>query len=117
MRILCIDTNRREIERSAIQLGTGEGKSVVLAISACIFALFGFDVDIACYSQYLTDRDRSIFEPLFIELGFNGEIGKNNIQYGTFKNLCESLINSIVDLRQLIKSEFEENKKGIKFNQ
>ena len=50
MRILSLDTSQLEICRSAIQLGTGEGKSVVLAISACIFALFGFDVDIACYS-------------------------------------------------------------------
>ena len=73
MRMLCLDNkNKLDIDRNAIQLGTGEGKSVVLAISACLFALFGFDVDIACYSQFLTDRDRNIFLPFFLELGLIG---------------------------------------------
>ncbi|CAF3824593.1 unnamed protein product [Rotaria sp. Silwood1] len=36
-----------------IQIGTGEGKSVVMAITACVFALVGLDVNCSCYSEYL----------------------------------------------------------------
>ena len=39
-----------KIENNLIELGTGEGKSVILAAAACIFALYGCEVDIACYS-------------------------------------------------------------------
>ena len=40
-----------------VQLKTGEGKSIVVAISAVVFALLGADVHIACYSKYLNARD------------------------------------------------------------
>ena len=50
------------IANNAIQLGTGEGKSVILAVSASIFAILGFDVDIVCYSTYLTKRDSELFK-------------------------------------------------------
>jgi hypothetical protein len=35
-----------------IQIGTGEGKSVALGITAVIFSLLGFSVDVVCYSRY-----------------------------------------------------------------
>lgn len=37
-----------------VQIKTGEGKSVTLAIVSMIFALWGFDISCACYSTYLS---------------------------------------------------------------
>lgn len=39
------------------QVGTGEGKSIVLAILSAYFALVGFNVRCSCYSEYLSERD------------------------------------------------------------
>jgi len=44
-----------------VQLGTGEGKSLVLAVLAIIFGMFNFSVDIVCYSNYLINRDKIQF--------------------------------------------------------
>ena len=38
-----------------IQIGTGEGKSVALGITAVILAALGFSVDLVCYSRYHPD--------------------------------------------------------------
>jgi preprotein translocase subunit SecA len=45
-----------------IQINTGEGKSVVLGITALIFSLLGFYVDVICYSKYLSKRDAKSME-------------------------------------------------------
>jgi hypothetical protein len=39
-----------KIRNNLVQIKTGEGKSVTLAILSIIFALYGFDVRCACYS-------------------------------------------------------------------
>lgn len=62
-----------------IEIGTGEGKSVTLAVSSSILALIGFDVFCACYSEYLSMRDCERFEALFSKLNI-----QNKIKYGTF---------------------------------
>ena len=49
-RLFSIADDSVDLVSSAIEIGTGEGKSVTLAVSACIFALLGYEVDIACYS-------------------------------------------------------------------
>ena len=88
IRLFCLDNPQGQtLVNNAIQLGTGEGKSVILAVSASIFAILGFDVDIVCYSKYLTERDSKIFKGLFEDL----EISKN-IKYGTYDTLSEDLI-------------------------
>jgi preprotein translocase subunit SecA len=48
-----------------VQIKTGEGKSITLAIVASIFALWGFEVSCACYSEYLSKRDYQAFSQLF----------------------------------------------------
>lgn len=51
LRMFCVaNPDNDKIENNLIELGTGEGKSVILAAAACIFALYGCEVDIACYS-------------------------------------------------------------------
>ena len=48
-----------------VQIKTGEGKSVTLAVVSIIFALYGFEVNCACYSKYLSERDYNDFLNLF----------------------------------------------------
>lgn len=62
-----------------VQIKTGEGKSITLAIVISVFALFDFEVSCACYSQYLSIRDFQQFNSLFQFLGI-----KDKIYYGTF---------------------------------
>lgn len=72
-----------------IQIGTGEGKSVTLAVASCLFALFGMDVDCACFSEILSERDESSFSKLFQAFGLDKQI-----KYGTFGKLCEEAMNA-----------------------
>ena len=48
---------------------TGEGKSIILGILAAFFALLGYNVDVICYSPYLSQRDSNSFHDLFYKLG------------------------------------------------
>ena len=57
------------IRNNLVQIKTGEGKSITLAVVSMIFALNGFEVKCACYSKYLSMRDYESFEPMFRELG------------------------------------------------
>lgn len=70
-----------------------------MAIAACIFALYGCEVDICCYSQYLTQRDSKLFDELYKDLGI-----KDKIKYGTFKDLCEKLVMRDFNIREEIKN-------------
>jgi hypothetical protein len=64
------------------------GKSVILGVVSSVFALLGFNVSCACYSEYLSNRDFKSFEGVFELLNV-----KNYIRYGTFNKLCEYVIN------------------------
>lgn len=48
-----------------VQIGTGKGKSVTIAVSAIILALLGYDVSCACHSEYLSKRDQTAFQKLY----------------------------------------------------
>lgn len=74
----------RACRDNLVQIKTGEGKSVTLAVVSMIFALHGFDVRCACYSKYLSERDFKSFESMFDVLGL-----KSQIKYGTFNEICE----------------------------
>lgn len=71
------------------EVGTGEGKSVVLATLCTYLALVGFNVRCACYSQYLSERDEATFKRLFEYLDI-----ATKIKYGTFNAICEEILNS-----------------------
>ena len=76
---------------------TGQGKSVVLAVTASLLALLGFAADVGCYSEYLSKRDEQSFKWFFEFLGVD-----KFIQYGTFNSLSEKLLNQNGDLRDLM---------------
>ncbi len=61
-----------------------------------IFALIGYNVDVVCYSSYLSSRDYEDFRILIETLGI-----KDSIQYGTFTEISDKLINKEGDLRQM----------------
>eukprot|EP00043_Microstomoeca_roanoka_P004303 m.48881 g.48881 ORF g.48881 m.48881 type:complete len:2810 (-) comp12432_c0_seq1:42-8471(-) len=86
-----------ELTPSLVQVLTGQGKAVILAVTASILALFGMQVSLACYSEYLSCRDRDDFRFLFQKL----EI-LEHVQYGTFNKLCEDVINKDGDIRELV---------------
>jgi hypothetical protein len=71
------------------EVKTGEGKSVVLAVTAAVLALIGFDCDIVCYSQELSRRDESAFAFLFKAFKIN-----DHIRYDTFKKLSKFVLDS-----------------------
>ncbi|ETO33243.1 hypothetical protein RFI_03864 [Reticulomyxa filosa] len=86
-RMLGIDESKVGLTKNLVQIGTGEGKSVTLAVTSCVLALLGFDVSCASYSEHLSSRDFKSFEQLFNILGVI-----NHIHYGTFNKICERII-------------------------
>ncbi|KAL4456870.1 hypothetical protein ABPG74_014508 [Tetrahymena malaccensis] len=85
-----------KLQNNLIQIGTGEGKSITLAITSSIFALSGVDVYCACYSEDLSQRDYQSFLNFFETLGIT-----DKIKYGPFNKVCELQINEQGDIRKL----------------
>jgi preprotein translocase subunit SecA len=77
---------------------TGEGKSIVLGLTSTLIALLNYRVDVVCYSKILSDRDSSDFKALLEELSL-----QNDVQYGTFVDISNKLINKNGDIRQICK--------------
>ncbi|CAM4841770.1 unnamed protein product [Rotaria magnacalcarata] len=87
-----------------VQIGTGEGKSVVMAVTACVFALNGMDVKCSCYSEYLSTRDQNDFSSVFSTLKI-----EKQIEYGTFNKLCENLLNEQCNVREQVRDIIMKN--------
>jgi hypothetical protein len=87
LRMLSVGDVKPSFENNLVEIGTGEGKSITLAILSSILALLGANVSCACYSQYLSQRDYDAFLPLFRRLNVT-----EHIHYGTFNKVCEQWI-------------------------
>jgi SecA DEAD-like domain len=96
-RMLNITEEGNGLSSHLVQTLSGEGKSIVVAITAVILAMCGFSVSCACYSEYLSSRDFADFANMFELL----EVGEH-IKYGTFNTLCEDILNEQGDLRHLM---------------
>ena len=68
------------------QIRTGEGKSVTLGALATFYALLGYDVDVICYSNFLSVRDYNGFKDIFEVFQVS-----SFITYGTFEGLADRL--------------------------
>ncbi|CAL6013736.1 Helicase-related_protein [Hexamita inflata] len=101
--LLGIDSSNY-LKNQLIQVLTGEGKSVILAVTAIVLAIMGFDVNCACYSEYLSQRDYESFTDLFKAFDV-----KNNITYGTFSAMCEKYINQNGEIRTLTEQCITQN--------
>jgi len=85
------------LQNNLVQVGTGEGKSLILAVTSCILVLIGMEVSCACYSEYLSSRDYESFANIFNSLGV-----EQKIHYGTFNKVCENIINEKGDIRSRV---------------
>ena len=88
-----------------IEIGTGEGMSIVLAITACIFALAGFDVTCSYYSKALSTRDWDTFCSIFRALDLT-----KRLTYSSFDQMCEQLVGEQCDAREKVRDMFVNNK-------
>jgi len=95
-RMLGMD-NPKKLSSNLVQMLTGEGKSVILAVASSILALMGYDVYCACYSDYLSTRDYNAFESIFQAFDI-----ADFITYGTFSQLCENYINRGGSVRDIV---------------
>ena len=93
-----IETNDKcGLQNNFVQIGTGQGKSITLAIVSVVLALFGFNVYCSNYSINLSDRDFQTFKPFFERLGVS-----EFIYYSTFNQLCEKILNEDGDIRLMV---------------
>ena len=105
LRITYATTISDDLVNNLVEVGTGEGKSVVLAITACVFALTGVDVNCSCYSEVLSTRDKNDFASVFRALGV-----EDHIRYGTFNKLCEQFLNEQCNIREKVRDMIITNK-------
>ena len=98
----------KDLVNNLVQIGTGEGKSVVMAIVACVFALMGMNVNCSCYSEYLSTRDKNDFASVFQALGI-----EDHIEYGTFNKLCENVLNEQCNIREKVRDMIMNNAETI----
>jgi preprotein translocase subunit SecA len=76
------------IEQSFVELATGEGKSLAMALAASVLALAGSPVHALTANEYLAKRDAELFEPLFraleLQVSFTGEQANRESQRKAF---------------------------------
>ena len=85
------------LKKNLVQIGTGEGKSVILAVTAIVLSFLGFNVYCVCYSDYLSKRDYNAFKKLFDYLNL-----QSFIHYGIINKVCEDEINKKGDIRKIV---------------
>ncbi len=100
LRLLSVDSPYANIPNQLAQILTGQGKSWVLALIAAFFSMIGYNVTVACYSEYLTKRDMNDFKRYMEPLKT-----ANNVNYMTFESMCSDLVgqNANFPLHQLVK--------------
>ncbi|XP_058813067.1 uncharacterized protein LOC131677338 [Topomyia yanbarensis] len=96
LRLLSVDREGKGVAKHLAQVLTGQGKSLVLGLTAALFALTGHKPQIVCYNQYLVTRDESDFMPFFAILNIN-----NDITYSTYDGMANALIAPVIDGRQM----------------
>ena len=79
-----------------VQVETGGGKSLILGAAASVFAMLGFDVRDACYSDYLSSRDAKDFHPTFSDFQV-----APRIKYSKITTFSEDMVAAKGDVRSL----------------
>lgn len=80
------------------------GKSLILALLSACLKLIGYDIEIVCYSSYLSNRDEIEFENFYENLQF-----EKNPTYTTFTQLADNIFNTSnvgkhIDFRKAVKT-------------
>ncbi|EAR94029.2 SecA DEAD-box-like domain protein (macronuclear) [Tetrahymena thermophila SB210] len=87
--------NQMQFKNQLIEILTGEGKSITLGFCSLMLALLGCEVDVVCYSSYLSQRDNQDFRKLFSFFGVS-----EKIKYGTLNYQAEKYIDNYLNVRQ-----------------
>jgi len=82
-----------------IQIGTGEGKSIILGVLSTVLALLGFQISCVCYSSYLSARDYNSFKDLFNRFRVD-----KFIKYSTLVQMAGDFVNEEGDIRSYTSS-------------
>ncbi|CAB9511825.1 protein DnaJ [Seminavis robusta] len=86
--LLNFQESRLQVLKSHMcELKTGEGKSIVLGITATILGMLGCTVDCVCYSRYLSDRDYKDFVDMFRRFRVQG-----CVRYNSIGNFCSRMV-------------------------
>jgi len=97
--IFCLDTKKSDkIKNNLVEVCTGEGKSIILGLTSIIFALFGYEVSVACYSSNLSKRDHDSFKEIYDFFGVS-----NFIYYGNFNCILEKILYKEVNIKNYYK--------------
>ncbi|KAL4481681.1 hypothetical protein ABPG74_007770 [Tetrahymena malaccensis] len=112
---LLSNNQQAQFSNQLIEILTGEGKSITLGFCSLILALLGCEVDMVCYSKYLSERDDLDFRNIFKAFGVS-----EKITYGTFKQQAERYLESYLNVRQatlnLIKQDAQNPNQQMKQN-
>lgn len=104
--LLGVHKGEDALKRQFIQIGTGEGKSLVLAALAVTAAMvMDKTVHIICHSNYLTERDQQEFQPLYDFLDID------KIKYVQFIDHIRSVLTDDGDQFKLAKALLANEKK------
>jgi len=111
-RLFCLDLKKTEfLMNNLVQISTGEGKNLILSLSAIIFALFGYDVNVAYITSNLSNKNEIEFKELFDYFEVS-----NYISYGNLTTILQRTIDKKVNIKnyfnQLI---FNKNENDLKF--
>jgi len=122
-RVLGVDTGKfsdkilpwsSHLKNHLAEVETGGGKSLILGMLTTVLVLLGAKVNCACYSAYLSKRDKNSFDKFWKQFGFKvGVTQESDITYSTLKDLANILLNERGNIRELSKS-FVEKKKSQK---
>ena len=91
----CIDSPTK-LQNQLMQIGTGEGKSIILGALATIFGVLGFRVRCVCYSEYLSARDYQDFKKIFEAFECTAKV-----TYSTIVQFSEDAVGQRGDVRKL----------------
>ena len=86
----------QNIPNHLLEMLTGEGKSIVIAIVGAVFAVLGYTVHCMCYSAYLCKRDTDAFERLFSDFDIRGRIS-----WDTFENRFETILEGVISRERI----------------
>ncbi|KAL1398936.1 hypothetical protein pipiens_008568, partial [Culex pipiens pipiens] len=80
LRLLSADNEGLGVMKHLAQIFTGQGKSLVLGMTASVLAMCGHSVIIMCYSEYLATRDQQDFEDFYAHFSVRSKYEKKVVK-------------------------------------
>ena len=96
LRLLGCADSEDTLKNHLMQIGTGEGKSIVLGALATLFGVLDYPVRCVCYSEYLSSRDFNDFKDIFVAFKC-----QNRITYSKITAFSEHSVSQEGNIRKL----------------